>query len=84
MAGVDFQMNKRKRNNTGQNEVNLVSDFFESSSDDKLNYMFEELRCVSVSQEQTNRGMFEFQQGFKRLLRNWGKLSRSQTAIQTC
>ena len=84
MAGVDFQMNKRKRNNTGQNEVNRVSDFLKSSSDHKLNYIFEELRCVRVSQEQTNRGMFEFQQGCKRLTEKLGqsiKVTNSDTNL---
>ena len=49
MAGVDFLMNKIKRNNTGQNEVNGVSDFLKSSSDDKLSYIFEGLSITGTN-----------------------------------
>ena len=74
MAGGDFQASKRKRNNTGQDEIERVSAFLNSPPEDKLNYIFEELRGIRVSQEQTNRGMFEFQQGFKRVNETMGKV----------
>ena len=60
----DFQTVKRKRNNTDQSE-DRVGLFMSSSPDDKLNYIYEELRHIRGSQDQMNRGMFNFQQSFR-------------------
>ena len=60
----DFQTVKRKRNNTDQSE-DRVGLFMSSSPDDKLNYIYEELRHIRGSQDQMNRSMFNFQQSFR-------------------
>ena len=59
----EFQMNKRKRNNTEQSDLQ-INEFICSSSDDKLNLIFQELRSIRGNQEQTNNGMLNFQENF--------------------
>ena len=61
MARENFQTVKRKRNNTVQGE-GQVSKFINSSSDDKLNFICNELRVIRCGQEQMNRNMLPFQQ----------------------
>lgn len=52
MARGGFQMaSKRKRTNTGQSEGDNRAIFMLSSSDDKLNIIFDELLCVRKAQE---------------------------------
>ena len=64
MARENFQTVKRKRNNTDQGEVQ-VSQFINSSTDDKLNFICNELRVIRSGQEQINRNMLTFQQSFR-------------------
>lgn len=65
MARDGFQVvNKRKRNNTEQSDDRVYM-FIKSSSDDKLNIIYDELFSIRGNQEQTNKGMFGFQQGFR-------------------
>ena len=59
----DFQMNKRKRNNTEQSD-SQITEFVNCSSEDKLNLIFHELRHIRENQEQTNNGMLNFQDNF--------------------
>lgn len=69
MARDGFQtVNKRKRFNTGHSEENACETrdlFVRSSTEDKLNIMFEEILCIRGIQEETNKGMLTFQNGFK-------------------
>ena len=46
----DFQMNKRKRNNTEQSDLQ-ITEFVNCSSEDKLNLIFHELRHIRENQE---------------------------------
>lgn len=65
MARGGFQMaSKRKRTNTGQSEGDNRAIFMLSSSDDKLNIIFDELLCVRKVQEKMNNGMLSFQNSF--------------------
>ena len=64
MARENFQTVKRKRNNTDQGEVQ-VSQLINSSTDDKLNFICNELRVIRSGQEQINRNMLTFQQSFR-------------------
>ena len=64
MARDEFQTVKRKRNNTDQGGER-VSQFMNSSSEDKLNSICNELRIIRGSQEQMNRNMLSFQQSFR-------------------
>ena len=67
MARENFQTVqtvKRKRNNTDQGEVQ-VSQLINSSTDDKLNFICNELRVIRRGQEQINRNMLTFQQSFR-------------------
>ena len=66
MARENFQTVKRKRNNTDQGEVQ-VSQLINSSTDDKLNFICNELRVIRSGQEQINRNMLTFQQSFRRV-----------------
>ena len=59
----ETQMNKRKRNNTEQSDLQ-ISEFMNSSATDKLNLIFHELRYIRGNQEQTNNGMLNFQESF--------------------
>lgn len=63
-ARDEFQTVKRKRNNTDQGEER-VSQFMNSSPEDKLNFIFDELRIIRCSQEQMNRHMLNFQQSYR-------------------
>lgn len=54
---------KRKRNNTEQSDKS-VSDFMSSTSEDKLNRIFQELRLIRSNQDTTNSGMLTFQNNF--------------------
>ena len=66
MARGGFQMaSKRKRTNTGQSEGNNRAIFMLSSSDNKLNIIFDELLCVRKAQEKMNNGMLSFQNSFR-------------------
>lgn len=66
MARDGFQIvNKRKRTNTGQSDSDSRSIFMLSSSDDKLNIIFDELVSIRKNQEQTNRGMLSFLNSFR-------------------
>lgn len=66
MARGGFQMaSKRKRTNTGQGESDNRAIFMLSSSDDKLNIIFDELQCVRKAQEKMNNGMLSFQNSFR-------------------
>lgn len=65
MARDQFQTVKRKRNNTDQKEELVVSQFMNSSSDEKMKIMFDELRIIRGGQEQMNRNMVNFQQNYK-------------------
>ena len=64
MAHENFQTVKRKRNNTDQGEVQ-VRQLINSSTDDKLNFICNELRVIRSGQEQINRNMLTFQQSFR-------------------
>ena len=64
MARENFQTVKRKRNNTDQGE-GQVSQLINSSSDDKLNFICNELRVIRSGQNQMNRNMSTFQQSFR-------------------
>ena len=59
----ETQMNKRKRKNTEQSDLQ-ISEFMNSSTTDKLNLIFHELRYIRGNQEQTNNGMLNFQESF--------------------
>ena len=69
MARDGFQMvNKRKRFNTGHSEENTCETrnlFIQSSTEEKLNIMFEEILCIRGTQEETNNGMLNFQNGVR-------------------
>lgn len=64
-----MQTMKRKRQNTGQDGSGLSSElssaFMNSSVDDKLNFIFEELRYVRINQEQMSKGMLTFHEQFQ-------------------
>ena len=66
MAGyVDFETvrsNRRKRNVTEESETRDI--FSNSSPENKLNMIFNELQQIRVSQEKPNRGMRTFQNCF--------------------
>ena len=64
MAREHVQTEKRKRNNTDQGEVQ-VSQLINSSTDNKLNFICNELRGIRSGQEQINRNMLTFQQSFR-------------------
>ena len=64
MARENFQTVKRKRNNTDQGE-SQVSHLMNSSSDDKLNYICNEIRLLRGGQEEMNKNMQIFQQSFR-------------------
>lgn len=57
------QSKRRKRNDTEQSSNRSV--FMNCSTDDKLNMIFDELKYIRGCQEQTNRGMISFQNGFR-------------------
>lgn len=71
MAAGEFQVNKRKRNNTGpSNECSneeRVNVFLKSSTDEKLNFIFDELCSIRGNQDYTNKGMMIFQQSFQHM-----------------
>ena len=55
---------KRKRTNTGQSDSDR-SVFQLFGTEDKLNVIYEELQSIRVMQQQTNRGMSNFQNSFR-------------------
>lgn len=65
MACDDFQTVKRKRNNTDESYIDNRSQFVSCTTDDKLNLIFDELRYIRENQEQANKGMRSFQNGFR-------------------
>ena len=58
-----FDRSKRKRTNTGQSDSDR-SVFQLFGTEDKLNVIYEELQSIRVMQQQTNRGMSNFQNSF--------------------
>ena len=61
----DFQTVKRKRNNTGYSEDQQIGAFMDSSIDQKLNMIHEDLRIVRFNQEQMSRGMVNFERSIR-------------------
>ena len=59
-----FDRNKRKRTNTGQSDSDR-SVFQLFGTEDKLNVIYEELQSIRMMQQQTNRGMSNFQNSFR-------------------
>lgn len=59
----DFQTVKRKGNNT--DDSYNCSAFVSCTTDGKLNLIFDELRCIRENQEQANKGLRSFQNGFR-------------------
>ena len=55
---------KRRRMNTGQSDSDR-SVFKLFGTEDKLNVIFDELQAIRTSQDQTNRGMSNFQNNFR-------------------
>ena len=62
---VDFQTVKRKRNNTEHSEDQQTGSFLESSTDGKLNIIYDELRIMRFNQEQMTRGMMNFEHSIR-------------------
>ena len=67
MAREGYQIvdrSKRKRTNTGQSDSDRAI-FKSIDMDDKLNVIFEEIQSLRADQQQTNRGMSNFQNSFR-------------------
>ena len=67
MAREGYQIvdrSKRKRTNTGQSDSDRAI-FKSFDMDDKLNVIFEEIRSLRADQQQTSRGMLNFQNSFR-------------------
>ena len=67
MAREGYQFvdrSKRKRTNTGQSDSDR-SVFQLFGTEDKLNVIYEELQSIRAMQQQTNRGMSNFQNSFR-------------------
>ena len=67
MAREGYQIvdrSKRKRTNTGQSDSDRAI-FKSFDMDDKLNVIFEEIQSLRADQQQTNRGMSNFQNSFR-------------------
>ena len=72
MAREGYQIvdrSKRKRTNTGQSDSDRAI-FNSFDMDDKLNLIFEEIQSLRADQQQTNRGMSNFQNSFRCMGKN--------------
>ena len=70
MARDGFQAVKRRRNNTDQDQnseqcVNGINKCVNGTSEEKLNFICEELCLIREGQDRISRGMSNFQQGFR-------------------
>ena len=70
MARDGFQAVKRRRNNTDQDQnseqcVNGINKCVNGTSEEKLNFICEELCLIREGQDKISRGMLNFQQGFR-------------------
>ena len=70
MARDGFQAVKRRRNNTDQDQnseqcVNGINKCVNGTSEEKLNFICEELCLIREGQDRISRGMLNFQQGFR-------------------
>ena len=69
MARDGFQAVKRRRNNTDQDQnseqcVNGINKCVNGTSEEKLNFICEEVCLIREGQDKISRGMLNFQQGF--------------------
>ena len=70
MARDGFQAVKRRRNSTDQDQnseqcVNGINKCVNGTSEEKLNFICEELCPIREGQDRISRGMSNFQQGFR-------------------